>query len=72
MTTRSYFQKRKKFKKIVKGIKTIKIQGAKNIAKQALYAYTLFPSQKSKRKLIALRPTEPMLINVLEKTKTQL
>ena len=42
--------KKKQFKKILKGIKEIKIQGAKNIAKKALYAYTLIPTKRSKRK----------------------
>jgi len=62
--------KKQQFKKILKGIKEIKIQGAKNIAKKALYAYTLIPTKRSKKKLLALRPTEPLLINVLKKTET--
>ena len=62
--------KKKQFKKILKGIKEIKIQGAKNIAKKALYAYTLIPTKRSKRKLLSLRPTEPLLMNVLKKTET--
>ena len=60
-----FFAKRKKFNEITKGIKEIKIQGARNIAKQALYAYHLFPTKKSKKKLLKLRPTEPMMENVL-------
>ena len=71
MTRMFYFEKRKKFNKIIKDIKSVKIQGAKNIAKKALFAYFLFPSKKSKRKLISLRSTEPMLVNVLEKAKTK-
>jgi len=59
--------KREIFNKISREIKSIKIQGARNIAKQALYAYSLFPTNFSKKKLIALRPTEPMLVNVLKK-----
>ena len=58
-----------RFNKICKNIREIKIQGARNIAKAALYAYSLFPEEKTKRKLISLRPTEPMLVNVLEKIK---
>ena len=53
------------FDKIVNSIKIIKIQGARNIAKAALYAYSLVPTKKSIRKLISLRPTEPMLQHVL-------
>lgn len=62
-------KKRKEFNQICKDIETIKIQGARNIAKKALYAYYLFPTEESRKKLISLRPTEPMLVNVLEKTK---
>jgi ribose 1,5-bisphosphate isomerase len=52
---------------IIKDIKKIKIQGARNIAKAALYAYSLLPTKKTKDKLIKARPTEPLLINVLNK-----
>jgi translation initiation factor 2B subunit (eIF-2B alpha/beta/delta family) len=55
----------KKFDKIIKDIKEVKIQGARNIAKHALYAYSLIPSILSKKKLLASRPTEPMMENVL-------
>ena len=62
-------KKRKIFNKICKDIKSIKIQGARNIAKKALYAYSLFPTKSSIRKLISLRPTEPMLVNVLNRAE---
>ena len=65
--TIKFMDKKRAFNKILKDIKEIKIQGARNIAKKALYAYSLFPNQKSKKKLFSLRPTEPMLINVLNK-----
>lgn len=58
---------KKRFNKICQDIKAIKIQGARNIAKAALYAYSLFPTKKAKKKLLSLRPTEPMLANVLNK-----
>jgi translation initiation factor 2B subunit (eIF-2B alpha/beta/delta family) len=57
---------KKRFNKIAKSIKEIKIQGARNIAKAALYAYSLIPTKTSKEKLISLRPTEPMLHKVLD------
>ncbi len=60
-------RKQKKVDKIVKKIKQIKIQGATNIAKAALKAYFILPTKKTKKKLIKARPTEPLLINVLEK-----
>lgn len=58
--------KREKFNLILKKIKSIKIQGAENVAKSALKAYLLFPTLSSKRKILSLRPTEPMLKKVLE------
>lgn len=58
--------KRGRFNKILKDIKSVKIQGARNIAKNALLAYSLFPTKKSKDKLLNLRPTEPMMENVLD------
>jgi len=58
--------KRGKFNKIARDIKDLKIQGARNIAKAALEAYSFFPSEATKRKLLSLRPTEPMMENVLE------
>jgi ribose 1,5-bisphosphate isomerase len=63
--------KKRIFNQILKNIKTVKIQGARNIAKKALYAYSLFPSSSTKKKLLALRPTEPMLVNVLHRLNTQ-
>ncbi len=57
--------KQKQFNKICKDIKSIKIQGAKNVAIAGFKAYKLIPTKKSKQKIISLRPTEPMLINLL-------
>jgi len=58
---------KKRFNKILENIKSIKIQGARNIAKAALYAYSLNPTKHSKEQLMKARPTEPMLVNVLNK-----
>lgn len=58
--------KKEEFEKICRDIKSIKIQGARNIAKSALKAYFLFPTKSSKKKLLSLRPTEPMLKHVLD------
>ncbi|MBU1252270.1 MAG: hypothetical protein KJ905_01195 [Nanoarchaeota archaeon] len=52
---------KKKFNQIVKDIKSIKIQGARNIAEAAVKAYSLFPSKTSKKVLLESRPTEPMM-----------
>lgn len=62
-------EKKRIFDEIIQDIKDIKIQGARNIAKKALYAYLLIPTKRSKKKLLSLRPTEPLLRNVLDKTK---
>ncbi len=59
--------KQKRFEQICKDIKSIKIQGARNVAIAGLQAYNLFPNEKSKKKILSLRPTEPFLINVLKK-----
>ncbi len=62
-------KKRELFNRILKDIKNIKIQGATNVAKAALRAYYLFPEEKNK--IISVRPTEPLLFNVLEQAKTK-
>jgi ribose 1,5-bisphosphate isomerase len=64
-------EKRKRFNRIVKDIRDVKIQGARNIARKALYAYSLIPKKRSKKKLLSLRPTEPLLRNVLDKIEKQ-
>jgi ribose 1,5-bisphosphate isomerase len=58
--------KQKKFNQICRDIKSIKIQGAENVAKRAYYAYKLIPTKSSKKRLIMLRPTEPLLVNLLK------
>lgn len=54
-----------RFNKICRDIKNIKIQGATNVARAAITAYYLMPGEQSKKKLLSLRPTEPMLSHVL-------
>lgn len=61
-----FMNKKSVFNKICKDIKEIKIQGARNIAIAGLKAYFLFPFKKTKKKILSLRPTEPMLENVLD------
>jgi translation initiation factor 2B subunit (eIF-2B alpha/beta/delta family) len=58
--------KKKEFDRLLINIKNVKIQGARNIAKAALRAYRLISTVASKKKLLASRPTEPMMENVLE------
>src|SRR3989344_2193956 len=57
------------FRRIIRDIKSVKIQGARNIAKAALLAYYFFQDKKSEQMLINARPTEPMLKNTLENFK---
>jgi ribose 1,5-bisphosphate isomerase len=63
--------KKKRFNQISESIKRVKIQGARNIAKAALYAYSLIPTKASIKKLLSLRPTEPMLERVLNLIKKE-
>ena len=63
-------ENKKRFNKIVENIKEIKIQGARNIARAALQACSIYPGnclihKEAKDKLINARPTEPMLVNTL-------
>jgi len=58
--------KQSQFNQICKDIKSVKIQGATNIAKAALRAYQLSPNFSAKKKLLSLRPTEPLLSHVIE------
>lgn len=54
-----------KFSKICSDIKSIKIQGATNVAKAGVEAYCIRPKKSSIKILSKLRPTEPMLFNAL-------
>lgn len=56
----------KKFNQILKDIKSIKIQGARNVAVAGFKAYKLNPTEQSRKKILSLRPTEPMLENLLK------
>ncbi len=62
---------KKEFDKIIKDIKNIKIQGARNVAKAALKAYYLDPTKKSKEKILKSRPTEPMMRHVLDMASSE-
>lgn len=53
------------FLKICEDIRNLKIQGAINVAKSAVKAYSSNPTISSKRKLMSLRPTEPAMFNAL-------
>ena len=53
------------FSKLCRDIKSVKIQGAINIAKAGVKAYSLNPTKRAKNLLMHLRPTEPALFNAL-------
>jgi len=67
----NYFKKKREFNRILDDIKSVKIQGARNVAMAAINAYFLFPSKKSKKKILNTRPTEPMMRKVLELAQTK-
>jgi len=53
------------FNRICNNIKSLKIQGAENVAKAAIKALKIKHDSKSIKKLISQRPTEPMLRNTI-------
>lgn len=54
------------FNKILSDIKSIKIQGAENVCRAGIKAYLMRPNKSSEKKILALRPTEPLLQNALK------
>ena len=57
------------FNKIIKDIKSLKIQGATNIALNGLKAMQLKPDYKSIKLILKTRPTEPCLQNAIKYAK---
>lgn len=53
------------FEQICKDIKSLKIQGATNVAKAGIQAFRIKQDKNSLKTLLSLRPTEPMLRNVI-------
>ena len=56
----------KRFDKILKDIRDIKIQGATNVAKAGIQAFLLKPTKQSAKQILSTRPTEPALQNILK------
>jgi len=54
------------FKRILTNIKSIKIQGAENVAKAGVKAYLLQPDKQSAKQILATRATEPLLQNAIK------
>lgn len=59
-------KKRQSFEQILRDIKSVKIQGASNVAKAGLKALLLKHDTKSIKKIISVRPTEPLLRNMIK------
>ncbi|MBU3923859.1 MAG: hypothetical protein KJ592_03005 [Nanoarchaeota archaeon] len=55
-----------KFNKILNNIKSVKIQGAENVAKAGIEALLLIPTKSSAKKILKVRPTEPLLQNAIK------
>lgn len=53
------------FEKICRDIKSLKIQGAQNVAKAGVSAFEIKHDKFSIKKLLSLRPTEPTLRNAI-------
>lgn len=66
MNIKDRIKKTEEFNKICKDIKTLKIQGAENVAIAAAKALLLRHDIFAVKKLISLRPTEPCLRNTIK------
>ena len=56
----------KRFEKILQDIRDVKIQGATDVAKAGIKAFLISPDKNSAKKILAARPTEPLLQNALK------
>ncbi|MEA3248488.1 MAG: hypothetical protein U9Q73_02160 [Nanoarchaeota archaeon] len=55
-----------KLNNLIADIKSMKIQGAENVAKTGINAFLLEPSKKSAKKILKTRPTEPLMQNAIK------
>lgn len=58
-----------RFEKILSDIKSVKVQGAENVAKAGIEAFLLKSDRTSIKKILKSRPTEPLLQNVIKVLK---
>ncbi|MFH1451626.1 MAG: hypothetical protein ABIF88_00425 [archaeon] len=56
----------KRFKRILEDIKSIKVQGAENVAKAAIKAFLIHPNKFAAKKILKTRPTEPLMQNAIK------
>ena len=61
-----FMKNKKRFEKILRDIKSVEIQGARNIAIKGIGAFLLQPDEDSAKKIISQRPTEPFLQNAIK------
>lgn len=54
------------FENILRDIRSVKIQGAENVAKAGIKAFLLKPNKAAAKKILRTRPTEPLLQNSLK------
>jgi ribose 1,5-bisphosphate isomerase len=54
-----------KFNKIIQDIRTVKIQGATNVAKAGIRAFLIKPTKIAAKHILKARPTEPLLQNAI-------
>jgi translation initiation factor 2B subunit (eIF-2B alpha/beta/delta family) len=55
-----------RFDNIIEDIKSIKIQGAENVAKAGIKAFLINPNKSAAKKIVSARPTEPLLQNAIK------
>ncbi|MGC9309495.1 MAG: hypothetical protein ACP5D2_02245 [Candidatus Nanoarchaeia archaeon] len=58
---------KKRFKKIIKKIKTLEVQGAEDVAKTGIKAFLIEPNKQAAKILLKSRPTEPLLQNAIKR-----
>lgn len=54
-----------KINEIINDIKTVKIQGAENIARAGIKTFLLSPTKANAKKILSSRPTEPLMQNTV-------
>lgn len=56
---------KEKIDKILRDIKSVKIQGATNVAKAGIKVFLIEPTKQNAKKILSLRATEPLLQNAI-------
>ncbi len=56
----------KRADKIISDIRSIKIQGAENVARAGIRAFLLNPTRANAKKIVSIRATEPLLQNAIK------